>query len=123
MKIGDLIQSGDWKGEKHVPVIYIPETVNMGEEFEIKVSIGEEIKHPNELEHHIAWIKVFFKANNSKLLVEISNYHCSAHGESGVKSEPIINSKIKLDKPGTIYALAYCNIHGLWENSVDIEVK
>ena len=27
MKIGELIQSGDWKGEKHVPVIEAPASV------------------------------------------------------------------------------------------------
>ena len=31
MKIGELIQSGDWKGEKHVPVIEAPASVQAGE--------------------------------------------------------------------------------------------
>lgn len=26
MSIGTMYQSGDWKGEKHVPVIHAPET-------------------------------------------------------------------------------------------------
>ena len=25
--LGNLIQTGDWKGEKHVPVIHLPEEV------------------------------------------------------------------------------------------------
>jgi len=28
--IGETIQSGDWKGEKHVPVIHAPEKVKKG---------------------------------------------------------------------------------------------
>ena len=30
MKVADTIQSGDWKGEKHVPVIEAPEKVKAG---------------------------------------------------------------------------------------------
>jgi superoxide reductase len=30
---------------------------------------------------------------------------------------------VKLNKCGTIYAVSYCNIHGLWENSKKIRVK
>ena len=29
--IGNLYQSGDWKGEKHVPVIHAPEKVKKGD--------------------------------------------------------------------------------------------
>ncbi|MDW7671926.1 MAG: desulfoferrodoxin family protein, partial [Bacillota bacterium] len=34
---GQFLQTGDWKGEKHVPVIHIPENVRAGEAFELKV--------------------------------------------------------------------------------------
>jgi superoxide reductase len=30
---------------------------------------------------------------------------------------------VKLNKSGKIFAISYCNIHGLWENSVDIIVE
>ena len=33
MKICDYVQSGDWKGEKHVPSIDAPTTVKAGEVF------------------------------------------------------------------------------------------
>lgn len=120
--LGQLLQSGDWKGEKHVPVIHSPEKVNSGEEFELRVSIGDEIKHPNTLEHHISWIKVFFYGEGEKFPVEIANFNFSAHGEGNILTEPVGLSKFKLSKSGTIYALSYCNIHGLWENSQDITV-
>ena len=79
--LGTMLQSGDWKGEKHVPVIHAPEKVKKGEEFEIKTLVGEEIAHPNTLEHHIAWIKVFYHPEGSKFPIEIGNYDFSAHGE------------------------------------------
>ncbi|SHI07046.1 class II SORL domain-containing protein [Sporanaerobacter acetigenes] len=121
--LGTFLQSGDWKGEKHVPVIHAPENAKKGEEIEIKVLVGEEIKHPNTLEHHISWIKVFFHPEGSKFPIEIGNYNFSAHGEGEIYEEPEIAIKVKLDKPGSIHALSYCNIHGLWENSVEIKVE
>lgn len=118
-----MLQSGDWKGEKHVPVIHVPEKVKKGEKVEIKALIGEEIPHPNTLEHHIAWIKLFYHPEGSKFPIEIGNYEFAAHGEGEVYCEPYITAKVKLDKSGTIHALSYCNIHGLWENSVDVVVE
>jgi len=119
--LGQLLQSGDWKNEKHVPVIHLPESVKAGEEFEIKVIVGEDIKHPNKLEHHIQWIKLFYFGDDEKFPVQIGSYEFTAHGEAGVYGEPEVISKVIVDKPGTIYAMAYCNIHGLWENKEQLK--
>lgn len=123
MSLGNLLQSGDWKGEKHVPVISVSDTIVAGEEFEVSVNIGEEIPHPNTFEHHIAWIKVFFKPEGGKFPIEIANNGFAAHGESEVFTSPDVTVKFKTNTSGTIYALSYCNIHGLWENSQEISVK
>ena len=42
MKLGDLIQSGDFKGEKHVPVIEAPSKIKAGEAFKVCLSVGKE---------------------------------------------------------------------------------
>jgi hypothetical protein len=34
--LGKFLQSGDWKGEKHVPIIHAPEKVKSGEGFDLK---------------------------------------------------------------------------------------
>lgn len=122
-KIGDFYQGGDWKGEKHVPVIHAPEKVKAGEWVEVKVIIGEEISHPNTLEHYIGWVKVYFVVEGSKFPVEIGTYDFSAHGESDLYTEACVMTKFKTDKPGTIYATSYCNIHGIWENSAELKVE
>lgn len=121
--IGSLYQSGDWKGEKHVPVIHVPESVKALEDFEIKVLVGEEISHPNTLEHYIAWIKVYYLQEGNKFPVEIGSYTFQAHGESEIYTHPYVSTKLKVSKPGTIIATSYCNIHGLWENSVELKVQ
>jgi hypothetical protein len=64
----------------HVPVIECPNAVAADEVFEVKVSLGKEVAHPNTTEHHIR-------------------------------------------KPGTLFATAFCNIHGLWENSKALSLK
>jgi superoxide reductase len=32
-------------------------------------------------------------------------------------------ASLKIKKPGTLFATALCNIHGLWENAKVISVK
>ena|SRR5690606_19790138 len=122
-KLSSLYQSGDWKGEKHVPVIHAPETAKKGELIEVNVNIGEEIPHPNTLEHHIVWIKVYFQPEGGKFPVEIGNCDFVSHGEYDVFTEPYVTLKFKAEKSGTIYATSYCNIHGLWENSKEIKIE
>ena len=121
--IGSLYQSGDWKGEKHVPVIHAPEKVKLGDLVDIKVMVGEEIAHPNTFEHYISWIKVYYQPEGHKFPIEIGSFNFTAHGESELFTEPNVSLRFKPSKCGTIYAESYCNIHGLWENSVELKVE
>ena len=120
---GQFLQTGDWKGEKHVPVIHIPETIKVGEAIELKVSIGDAIGHPNTLEHHIAWFKVFFHGDGEKFPVELAHFQFAAHGEGENFTEPTGMALVKLSKSGTLFAQSYCNIHGVWENSQAVIVE
>jgi superoxide reductase len=127
--LSERIQKADWKLEKHVPVIEAPDHVKAGELAEIKVTLGKEIAHPNTTEHHIAWIDVYFQAEGEKNPHQVGHFEFSAHGEAtaGPNQGPVythhaVATWIKASKPGTIYAVALCNIHGLWESSKDIGV-
>ena len=124
-----LIQSADWKLEKHVPVIEAPDKVKKGEFFQVKVTIGKEIAHPNKTEHHIRWIDVYFLAKGAKYPCQIGKAEFTAHGEStdGPDTSTVYTHheatlSFKTDKPGTIFAMSLCNIHGLWHNAKDIEI-
>jgi len=124
MDISKLIKTGDWKGEKHVPVIEAPEKIKKGEEIEITVSIGKEIPHPNKPEHHIAWIDIFFLPENSNFPIELGRFEFNSHGYSeGTYTEPVVKIKFKTEKSGTIIAVSYCNIHGLWQSSKELKVE
>lgn len=130
MKIGEGIKSGDFKGEKHVPVIEAPEKVKAGELFEVRVGVGKEIPHPNKMEHHISWIQLYYKAADGVFLIELADFSFKAHGAvldvaaPGVAfCEPEGSVSVKLAQSGTLVALSYCNLHGLWESSKEITVE
>lgn len=130
MKIGEAIKSGDFKGEKHVPVIEAPSKVKAGELFTVGVSVGKEIPHPNKMEHHICWIQLYYKPVDGGFLIELANFQFDAHGAAmdiaapGVAyCEPHATASVKLAKAGTLIALSYCNIHGLWESSIEVKVE
>ncbi|MDD7306538.1 MAG: desulfoferrodoxin family protein [Peptoniphilaceae bacterium] len=119
MLLTETVQAGDWKNEKHVPELEYKE---LGEnKYEITATVGKEIAHPNTLEHHISWIKVFFVAEGEKLPVEIASYEFKAHGEKDLFTDPVATTVLNTEKKGTLLALSYCNIHGLWENSLELK--
>ncbi|HEY4543690.1 MAG TPA: class II SORL domain-containing protein [Tissierellaceae bacterium] len=121
--LSNQYQSGDWKGEKHVPTINAPESVKKGEVVEVRASIGEATPHPNTFEHYISWVKLYFQPESSKFPVEIATFDFAAHGESELFTEPNVTARFKAEESGTIMASSYCNIHGLWENSVELKVE
>jgi superoxide reductase len=130
MKIGELIQESDWTVEKHVPVIDCPDAVAKGEFFEVTVSIGKEVAHPNTTAHHISWISLFFLPDNEKFPYQIGKVEFNAHGASvqGPDTSPVYTHHkatmwMKTDKSGVILATSLCNIHGLWQYSKQIKIK
>lgn len=130
MRIGELFQSDDWKNEKHVPVIEAPDTVNRGEFFEVRVTLGKEVAHPNTTEHHIRWVRLYFKPEDEKFTYEVGSFEFAAHGESvqGADKGPVythhdVVAALKIEKAGHLIATSYCNIHGLWENSKAVAVS
>lgn len=130
MKLGDNIQSGDFKGEKHVPVLEFPEKVKSGELIKISASVGKEISHPNTPQHYIAWMQFFYKSDDGKFITELGKTIFASHGESAnpaetgpSATEPNCSVMVRLTKSGTIIAQSYCNIHGLWESSQRIIVE
>ncbi len=127
--IGEFYRSDDWKTEKHVPVIEFAGTPSSGEMFEVSVSVGREVAHPNTTEHHIRWIRVYFVPEGSKSPYEIGSFEFCAHGASvdGADTSTVYTDhrvvfRFKAEKSGTVIATSFCNIHGLWENSMKLEM-
>lgn len=129
-RIGELYQSADWKKEKHVPVIECADQVSENELFDVTVSLGKEVAHPNTTEHHIRWIQLFFHPEGEKFAYQVGDFRFSAHGEStqGANSGPVytdhsVTARMKVNRPGVLLATALCNIHGLWESEKELGLK
>ncbi|WP_455277915.1 class II SORL domain-containing protein [[Eubacterium] cellulosolvens] len=119
---GDLIYTPDsaegealGKVESHTPKIEAPDSVSGGKPFEVRITVGP---HPNTVEHSIRQIDVFVaedgRAFNPIFLTTVRL--------TPVYSEPDIKVNLKLNKSSTLYAIEYCNLHGLWESRKKIEV-
>lgn len=127
--LSETIQTADWKTEKHVPVIEAPEHVKADEFFSVKASLGKSVAHPNTTEHHIRWIQLFFHPEGAKAPYQVGSFEFTAHGESvdGPNKGPVfthheVSVAMKSGKSGTLHALAYCNIHGVWQSSKAVTV-
>ncbi len=98
--------------KKHVPVIEAPESVKADEPFDVTVTVGELVKHPNELGHHIGWIELYW---NDVLM---------ARAELGaVFTDPKVTFRVRLDESGKLKAMERCNLHGTWGATKDIKVE
>ena len=117
--ISQLVKSADWKAEKHVPAIMCLGDFKPGEPLEIEVSVGKEIPHPNTTEHYIAWIALYYVASGARLPVELARAEFAAHGPE-MFTAPVLKTSVRLPKPGTLHAVAYCNLHGLWEGELPL---
>mgnify|MGYP006303814685 CR=1 FL=1 len=128
-QVGEIYQTDEWATEKHVPVIDCPDTFIAGEMTAVIVQVGKEIEHPNTTEHHIRWIRLYFLPEGATFAYEIGLYEFGAHGESvsGPNTSTVytnhkLMTEFRTEVSGTLYATAFCNIHGLWESRKAIAV-
>lgn len=126
----ELFQTADWKAEKHVPVIELPERMKRGEAVEVRVRVGKGIPHPNTTEHHIRWIELIFLPEGEKFPYQVGRAEFLAHGESvegpntsTIYTEPVAVFGFKTEKSGKLIATSFCNIHGLWKSEGEIRVE
>ena len=129
-ELKEMYQSADWKKEKHVPAIDAPDSARKGEAVRVTITVGKEIAHPNTTEHHIRWAELYFLPDGEKFPLQVARAEFTVHGESAqgpntstVFANPEVTVTFKTDKPWTLMASSYCNIHGLWSGSRPIGVK
>lgn len=117
MSISSSIKTADFKSEKHVPAIKL--LSKDGDLYTVEVSVGAEIAHPNTLEHSISYIDLYIKSSEGPIQL-IGKAQFNAHGELDLITEPSAIFKFKAPKGGTLHAVSYCNIHGLWESELGL---
>lgn len=125
--VAEIFRTDEWANEKHVPAIECPDAFVPGEMTAVTVSVGKEIEHPNTTDHHIRWIRLYFLPEGSTYAYEIGSYEFNAHGastagpdESTIYTNHTVTTEFRTEVAGTLYATAFCNIHGLWESSKEI---
>ncbi len=81
----------------------------------VRVVVGKEVPHPNTTEHHIAWIELFgVKKEGQVICIGRATFGAGYANPNARFQVPIADFK-------AFCALAYCNIHGLWQNSIEME--
>jgi len=104
------------KAETHTPKIEAPDKVKAGEPFKVTIKVGP---HPNTVEHSIRWIEVYFyEEGRTYNPITIAKIDLAPE-----YAEPDITLTLKLKKSGVLYALEYCNLHGVWEARKEIKVE
>lgn len=115
MKFGDVLKSKDSEGkEKHVPVIEIDKGKGVSGADIVRVIVGKEVPHPNTIEHHIGWIELFGIKKDGQV---IDLGKCDF---APIYTNPNIRLQVPVAEFKSFCALAYCNVHGVWENCLDI---
>ncbi|MFO7937941.1 MAG: class II SORL domain-containing protein [Kiritimatiellia bacterium] len=127
--LSEYVKTADWKNEKHVPVIDCDDNIAADTCTQITISVGKEIPHPNTSGHHIVWVALHYVPEGSQVSVEIARTEFSAHAASAdgkdsgqAKTCSSVTVSASLKKSGTLYATAYCNIHGLWASEKTVTV-
>jgi len=108
MQFQDILKSAESEGkEKHVPFIEVGKD-------SVHVVVGHEVPHPNTVEHHIAWVEVF----GTKQSGQVINLGRAAFAPG--YTSPDVSFPVPVAEFKSFCALAYCNIHGLWENCREV---
>jgi superoxide reductase len=92
--------------EKHIPDITVAGNT-------VTVKCGKDVMHPSTDAHHIVWMKLF-GVDKEGLFRELG----STNPTPG--DEPVVNFSIEIGNYKELHALIYCNLHGLWENKLDL---
>ena len=118
-RFGAKISSPDMESgkEKHVPMIDAPASAKAGEKFTVTVQVGKVVPHPNTIEHHIQSIELYALEEGSQYLIKIA-----AVDLGPTFADPTITVPVMLKNSATLYAVEYCNIHGLWDNMKKITI-
>jgi len=99
--------------QKHVPAVEVPQKVEAGSWFDVKVKVGFMKEHPSSPGHWITEIKLLVNGT------EVAN---TEFKKGGVTSS-YASFRIRLEKASTVEAVEHCNLHGTWiSDSVQVKV-
>jgi len=116
MEFSKIIKTGKDEGkEKHVPTMTIDKGHKEGRDI-VRVVVGHEEPHPNTVEHHIAWIELYGVRKDDDQVISLGRAACAP-----IFSNP--NVRFQINQIGdfkAFHSLTFCNIHGLWSDSLEV---
>jgi superoxide reductase len=116
MKFEEILKGKTAEGkEKHVPIIEIGKGHGKEDVDIVRVIVGKEVPHPNTSEHHISWIELFGVKKDGQVI------QLGRAAFAPVYTNPNIRFQVNVKEFKAFCALAYCNIHGIWENCIEVE--
>jgi len=116
MKFGDLLKGAEAEGkEKHVPVIEIDNGHRREGVDIVRVIVGKDVPHPNTVEHHIAWIELYGVKKEGQVVCLGRAAFAAGY------TNPVSYTHLTVEEFKAFCALAYCNIHGVWQNCIEVE--
>lgn len=115
MRFGDILKSKEAEGkEKHVPIIEVGKGKGEAGADIVHVVVGKEVAHPNTAEHHIAWVELYGVKKDGQAIDLGRSAFAPGY------TSPNVRFQVPVDQFNAFCALSYCNIHGIWENCVEI---
>ena len=102
--------------EKHIPHIMIDKGHKERKDI-VRVVVSHDSTHPNTEGHHIAWIELYGVHRYSGQFISLGRATWAP-----VYSNPNVRFHINhIEDFGAFCALAYCTVHGVWGNLIEID--
>jgi len=115
MRFGDILKGKEAEGkEKHVPVIEVGKGKGEAGADIVHVIVGKEVPHPNTTEHYIAWIELFGVKKDGQVIDLGGSTFAPSY------TNPNVRFQVPVEQFKAFCAVSYCNIHGVWENCLEI---
>ena len=117
-----------WKAKKNIGILYTKiknirkvKTILQPEKavdllkfyYASKVMVGKEVPHPNTVEHHIVWIELYGIKKDGQVI----DLGRTSLGPAYANPNTRFHVEVKEFK--AFCALAYCNLHGLWQSCLE----
>lgn len=110
MSLANYLKTEDAAKEKHVPFIEAKECASCGE-LNVTIQVGKEVLHPSTVEHSIKTITLYGLKGDK--LEQLTVFQLGDEN-----TVPRVRTSVKKGKYEKLVATSYCNLHGLWENSL-----
>ncbi len=115
MKFEDILKSEEVEGKgKHIPIIEVGKGKGEASADVVHIVVGKQTPHPNTVEHHIVWIELYgVKKDGQVIDLGRSDFAPSY-------ASPNVRFQVPVEQFKAFCALSYCNIHGLWQNCIEV---